>query len=148
METTISSQQRQIADHTSLENKYRQRIHELESENDLLKGITSQLRERAKNYDGIKEFLRGRTNVDELAALCDLTHAIYEKALIASIGGLKHKTQEEDLKRLAPIRARLREDFMAVLQIPIDVLEQRLIEAEKLNKAFKNAFNQMYGGKE
>jgi len=150
METKVSSQQQQIADlrtkTSSLENESQQRINELESENRQLKAIASELHEKAENYEGIKGFLKGRMNTDGLRALCDVVSAIYEKALVAGIGA-KHGLQAADLDRLAPIRKRLREDLMAVLQIPRDVLEERLMKAEKTNEAFKFFINRMYGGK-
>ena len=150
METKVSSQQQQIADlrtkTSSLENESQQRINELESENRQLKAIASELHEKAENYEGIKDFLKGRMNIDGLRALCDVVSAIYEKALVAGIGA-KHGLQAADLDRLAPIRKRLREDLMAVLQIPRDVLEERLMKAEKTNEAFKFFINRMYGGK-
>lgn len=150
METNVSSQQRQIADlrtkTSSLENESQQRINELESENRQLKAIASELHEKAENYEGIKDFLKGRMNIDGLRALCDVVSATYEKALVASIGA-KHGLQTADLDRLAPIRKRLREDLMAVLQIPTDVLEERLMKAEKTTEAFKFFINRMYGGK-
>lgn len=151
METKISSQQQQIADlrakTSSLENENRQRINDIESENHQLKAIASELRRKAENYEGVKDFLKGRLDIDGLGALCDLVSAIYKKALFASIGGLKHGIQEADFGRLAPIRKQLREDLMAVLQIPRDVLEERLMKAEEANEAFKSLINRMYGGK-
>ena len=150
LETNVSTQERQIADirtkMSSLETENRQRIKELESENHQLKTIASVLRERAQNYEGIKDFLRARIDIRGLRALCDLVSAIYTNALVARLGG-KPEVESADLNRLAPIRERLREDLMGVLQIPRDVLEERLIKAEKVNEAFESLVNQMFGGK-
>ncbi len=150
VETNVSTQQRQIADlktkMSSLENGNRQRIKEVESEKHQLKAIASVLRERAQNYEGIKDFLRARIDIRGLRALCDLVSAMYSNALAARLGG-KPEVEPADLDRLAPIRERLREDLMGVLQIPRDVLEERLIEAEKINEAFKSLVNQMFGRK-
>ena len=150
LETEVSTQEQQIADlktkMSSLENKNQQRLKELESENHRLKAIASVLRERAQNYEGIKDFMRGRIDIRELSALWDLISDIYTNAFAARRAGIP-EVQTPDLDRLAPIRARLRIEFMSVLQIPKDVLEERLVEAEKINEAFKFFINQMFGGK-
>ncbi len=150
LETCADTQERQIADLktklSSRENESRQRIKELESENHRLKAIASGLRESAQNYEGIKDLLRGRIDIRELRGLCDLSSAIYQKALFASIGG-KHEVEPADLNRLAPIRARLREEFMLVLQIPKDVLEERLRKADEANQALTSFVNWIFTGK-
>ncbi len=150
LETEVSTQQRQIVDlktkMSNRESENLQRIKELENENHRFKAIASVLRERAQNYEGVKDFLRARIDIRALRALCDLVSAIYTSALVSRLGG-KPEVQPADLDRLAPIRAQLREELMLVLQIPKDALEERLIQAEKLNEAFKSLVNHMFGGK-
>lgn len=147
-ETRLTSQQRQIEDLRAklsrLQSETRSTITELENENHRLKTTAFELLERAENYEGIKNLLKGRVGEDELRALADLVSAIYQKAIIAGIDG-KRELEATDLERLAPIRQRLREELMAVLQIPKDVLEIRLSKAEKDNEAFKSVINQIYG---
>ena len=115
LETNVSTQERQIEDlktkMSSLEKESQQRINELDSENHQLKTIASVLRERAQNYEGIKDFMRARIDIRGLRALCDLVSAIYDNALVARLGG-KPEVEPADLGRLAPIRARFREEFM------------------------------------
>jgi hypothetical protein len=150
LETELSTQERQIADletkMSSLEKENRQRIKELESQNNQLKVVASVLRERAQNYEGIKDFMMGRIDIRGLRALCDLVSAMYSKVLFAGIGG-KHEIEPADLDRLAPIRAQLREELISVLQIPKDVLEERLRKAEETNQALKSLVNWIYTGK-
>ncbi len=150
LETSASTQERQIADlktkMSGLENETRQRIKELESKNHQLRTIASVLRERAQNYEGIKDFLRAKIDIRELRTLCDLVSTMYSNALAARLGG-KPEVEPADLERLAPIKARLREELMLVLQIPKSALEERLIKAEKLNDGFVYLVNQIFGGK-
>jgi hypothetical protein len=149
-ETKVSSQQRQIADlgakTSRLQSESQKRINGLESDFHELEDIASRLLKGDKNYEGIKGLLQGRGDIDTLSALCDLASAMYKNALIASISG-KHELEAVDLRRLAAIREQLREDLMTVLQIPRDVLEKRLMEAEKTIEAFKFVLNWIYGGK-
>jgi len=161
LETEATTQERQIADlkvnMSSLENKnqqrlkelekeYQQRIKELESENLQLKATASGLHERARNYEGIRDFMRGRIDIRGLSALYDLISDIYTNALAARRAGIP-EVEPADLDRLAPIRARLREEFMLVLQIPKEELEERLKKAERLNEAFESLINNMFGSR-
>jgi regulator of replication initiation timing len=150
LETELSTQERQIEDFRAklsrLQNETQSRIIELESKNQQLKTTASELLETAENYEAMKDLLKGRVGEDELRALYDLVSAIYRKAIFAGIGG-KRELDATDLERLAPIRQRLREELMTVLQIPRDLLEERLIKAEKANEAFKPLVNQMFGRK-
>ena len=146
MEETITKQQREIADlqaqKVHSETEYRQRINELENENQQLRSAVSKLNLGARRYEGIKILLLGRMNVDNL---CDLFYAacdLYEKTLRANPGDI---IQGEDLGRLAPLRTWLRDDLRAVLEIPQDELAQRLIEAEKDVKLYKDVFLLMAG---
>jgi hypothetical protein len=147
-ETRLTSQQRQIEDLRAklsrLQNETQLRIAELESENHRLKTAASELLESAKNYEAMKDLLKGRMGLDELRALDDLISAIHQKAIFAGIGG-KHELEAIDLKRLARIRQRLREELMAVLEIPKDVLEERLTKEERAVEALKSVINQIYG---
>ena len=146
MEKTITGQQRIIADlkaqklHSDTES--RQRVNELENENRQLKSTVSQLNLGAKRYEGIKILLLGHMNVDNLHNLFYAACDLYEKTLRANPNDI---VQGEDLKRLAPVRAYLRDDLKAELEIPKNELEQKLIEAEKDVKLYKDAFLLMAG---
>ena len=150
MDTKMSAQQRHIVDLEAklprLQNETKRRIAELESTNSQLKTTTSELLDMAENYEAMKNLLKGIMRTDGLRALCDLLCAIYQKSIVSGIAG-KRELEETDLKRLAPIVQRLREELIVVLQIPRRELEERLIKAEKTNEAFKSLITQIYDGK-
>lgn len=150
IETKLTLKQRQNIDLegklSRVQNETQSEIIALESKNQQLETTASELLEMAGNYKAMKDLLKGRFGVSELCALADLFSGMYQGALFASIGG-NRKLKAEDLERMTAIRKRLREEFMAVLQIPKDELEERLTIAEKANEALKDCINIMYRGK-
>lgn len=152
IKATVTSQQQQIASEQKRVAASEARIRTMEGEKRELKGVASELRESAENYAGIKELLRGEVDLHTLEALHHLVSQTYMQALEASIErniGARsgRRSVPPDPIRLASIRERVRQDLRAVLRIPGDELEERLVKAEKTNEALKSFINQAFSPK-
>ena len=114
----------------------------MEKERSQLKTTASQLQDKARNYDGMKEFLKGQFTVESIGALYRLVSDMNEEMLYANLGiGSSSNPTIPEI-----IRQRLRKQLMEVLSIPHDTLEKENARLKEQIDAIVGMLKRVYGG--
>ena len=126
----------------TLEEEAHKKAESLEDRRHQLETTISQLKEKAGNYDGVKEFLKGEFTVESVGGLYRLVADMNEEILYANLG-----IQSSSNPAIPEIvRQRLRDDLMKVLKIPKDTLELENIRLKEQIDAIVGMLKQVYRG--
>lgn len=126
----------------NLEGGSQQRVKSLENERRQLETTTSELKEKAEAYDGIKSLLQGKQDTKVVGALYRLFSDMYTDMQYADLG----MKPPPNLAPVSYIKNKLRQQLLEALGIPKDTLEEENKKLKEHNDALVALINRLYRG--